>query len=167
MFRRNWARCSCVGAWHKLCCVSRVALLYHPAHVVFGESMSLFVNKPSSSSSSSSRHHHRHLALGLARKLARLGDLFVVFPERGHWFFHLLLRPLLPWVRMHVCVMCLSARCVSGYVCALALQEDRRQTTGHTYIHTYVYWPPSKQPLPWASCRVWGGWAVVIYYYRT
>ena len=44
------------------------------------------------------RHRLRQLALGLARKLERLGDLFVVFPERGHWFLHLLLRPLLPWV---------------------------------------------------------------------
>ena len=44
------------------------------------------------------RHRLRQLALGLARKLERLGGLFVVLPERGPWFFHLLLRPLLPWV---------------------------------------------------------------------
>jgi len=43
MFRRNCARCTCVGAWRKLCCGSCVVLLYHPAHVVFGESMGMWV----------------------------------------------------------------------------------------------------------------------------
>ena len=39
------------------------------------------------------RQTHRQLALELASHgLARLGDLSVVFPERGPWFFHLLLR---------------------------------------------------------------------------
>jgi hypothetical protein len=33
------------------------------------------------------RHRLRQLALGLARKLERLGGLFVVLPERGHGFF--------------------------------------------------------------------------------
>ena len=88
------------------------------------------------------RHRHRQLALGLARKLERLGGLFVVLPERGHWFFHLLLRPLLPWVRMHVCVMFLSARCVSGYVCVFK-KTDGKQLVIHTIIHMYIGLHPS------------------------